>query len=131
MKLENIQDLVKSAMTYERQRVEVAGFNLSIANVALDGQAVSSPLRQAAVPSQFWNYLDHPPIQTSVESGFREVHDPAHPLADDRGMVRYPKVDTAREMATLVSANRAYEADIRAYNALRAMNLKAFDIGKQ
>jgi flagellar basal-body rod protein FlgC len=46
------------------------------------------------------------------------------------GMVHYPRVEAATEMATLVSATRAYEANIRAYNSLRAMNLKAFDIGK-
>ena len=46
------------------------------------------------------------------------------------GMERYPKLDAAREMATMVSATRAYEANIRAYNSLRAMTLKAFEIGK-
>jgi flagellar basal-body rod protein FlgC len=32
-------------------------------------------------------------------------------------------------MSTLISATRAYEANVRAFNALRSMELSALDIG--
>ncbi|MDO8330484.1 MAG: flagellar biosynthesis protein FlgC [Fluviicoccus sp.] len=130
MRLDNINEVVKAAMTYERQRVEAASFNLSMTNVAIAADALS-PLRQAVLPSLFSSQLGILPTETRSVSAHREVHDPDHPMADARGMVHYPRVETATEMATLVSATRAYEADVRAYNSLRAMTLKAFEIGKQ
>jgi flagellar basal-body rod protein FlgC len=45
-------------------------------------------------------------------SPFREVYDPSHPDANGAGYVQYPNVQIAVEMANLVSAQRAYEANI-------------------
>lgn len=42
----------------------------------------------------------------------REVYDPSHPDANDEGYVSYPNINLAVEMANLVSAQRAYEANI-------------------
>jgi flagellar basal-body rod protein FlgC len=59
----------------------------------------------------------------------RRVLEPGHPLADAEGFVRYPGVDAAAEMVALMSATRAYEANVVALNAARAMALKALEIG--
>ncbi|MCZ4324646.1 MULTISPECIES: flagellar basal body rod protein FlgC [Pseudomonas] len=131
MPLENISDVIRAGMTYERTRAEVAGYNLALANVALNpGDA--SPLLRVAAPSSFAAQvgLSQPNIQPQLGNDTRVVQDPSHPMADENGMVHYPKIEAANEMATLVSATRAYEANIRAYNSLRAMSLKAFEIGK-
>ncbi len=48
----------------------------------------------------------------SDPSPFREVYDPSHPDANGAGYVQYPNVQIAVEMANLVSAQRAYEANI-------------------
>lgn len=45
-------------------------------------------------------------------SPLREVYDPSHPDANKDGYVAYPNVQMAVEMANLVSAQRAYEANI-------------------
>lgn len=131
MPLENISDVIRAGMAYERTRAEVAGYNLALANVALDpGDA--SPLLRVSVPSSFATQvgLGQPLVQPQLGNDTRVVQDPSHPMADENGMVHYPKIEAANEMATLVSATRAYEANIRAYNSLRAMSLKAFEIGK-
>lgn len=129
MELESIGDVIRAGMAYERARVEAASYNLAIANVALrPGDAAA--LRRPALPHSFSQQLGLPSGGESQAVTTRQVLDPDHPLADERGMVHYPKIDAATEMATLVSATRAYEADIRAYNSLRAMRLKAFEIGK-
>jgi flagellar basal-body rod protein FlgC len=57
------------------------------------------------------------------------VHEPGHPLADEKGFVSYPGVDPAMEMVTLLDATRAYEANVAAMNMARAMSLKALEIG--
>jgi flagellar basal-body rod protein FlgC len=57
------------------------------------------------------------------------VLDPGHPQADARGYVSYPGVDPATEMMTMLSASRAYEANVVAMNTARAMAVKALEIG--
>jgi flagellar basal-body rod protein FlgC len=61
---------------------------------------------------------------------FVEVYDPSNPDADKNGIVRYPNVDTAEEMANLVSASRSYEANVAALDTAKRLALKAIDIGK-
>ena len=46
------------------------------------------------------------------DAPFEEVYDPSHPDADERGVVLYPNVNTMQEMADLVTAVRAYEANL-------------------
>lgn len=131
MPLENISEVIRSGLAYERTRAEVASYNLAMANVALSPDMPASQLR-VVPPTSFSARLGlgGPQVQAQELDATREVHDPSHPLADKNGMVHYPRIAAAEEMATLVSATRAYEADIRAYNSLRAMTLKAFEIGK-
>jgi len=131
MELENVGEVIRTAMSYERSRAEVASYNMAMANVAVSpGQA--SPLLQVAPPSAFAQRLGALPatVEPRLDAEERLVHEPANPLADQNGMVHYPRVEVANEMATLVSATRSYEANIRAYNSLRAMTLNAFEIGK-
>src|SRR5262245_39643174 len=50
-----------------------------------------------------------------TSSPLREVHDPSHPLADKKtGIVTYSNVNMAYEMVDLITATRAYEANLRA-----------------
>jgi len=127
MQLDNIDAVIRAGLSHERLRAEIASYNLAMANVAIQPGA-GSPLKSVMSSSPFAHQLRHANAEPGHET--RVVHDPGHPLADANGMVHYPKLDAAEEMSTLVSATRAYEADIRAYNSLRAMTLKAFEIGK-
>lgn len=43
---------------------------------------------------------------------FETVYDPGHPDHDADGMVRLPNVNTMKEMADLITAVRAYEANV-------------------
>ncbi len=59
----------------------------------------------------------------------RTVHDPGHPFADADGRVHYAATDLVHEMTTLMTASRGYEANVRAFNLLRGMVLRALEIG--
>ena len=59
----------------------------------------------------------------------RLVYEPGHPLANDKGYVSYVAVDTATEMVSMMSATRAYEANVSAMNTTRMLALRALDIG--
>lgn len=62
---------------------------------------------------------------------FQQVYDPGHPDADENGFVLLPNVDLAEEMVNLLSATRAYEANVTAFNAARHMALRALEIGRR
>jgi flagellar basal-body rod protein FlgC len=58
------------------------------------------------------------------------VYKPGHPDADAQGYVEMPNVNTMEEMADLISASRAYEANIGAAQATKAMISRAMELGK-
>jgi len=58
------------------------------------------------------------------------VYDPSHPDANKDGYVAYPNVDIVREMVDMISASRAYEANVTAVNTTKQMVNRALQIGK-
>ncbi len=60
----------------------------------------------------------------------REVFNPGHPDADERGIVNMPNVDMVEEMVNLMNARRSYEANLQALQASRDMALRALRIGR-
>ncbi len=58
------------------------------------------------------------------------VYDPQHPLADEEGLVRYPSVDMADQMTSLIIAQRAYEANAKTFETARDAYRRALTIGK-
>lgn len=60
----------------------------------------------------------------------RKVFDPNHPDAREDGYVHYPDINVVNEMVDMITATRAYEANITAVNAAKTMALKALEIGR-
>lgn len=58
------------------------------------------------------------------------VYDPNHPDANREGYVEMPNVNIVAEMVDMITASRAYEANVAAVNAAKAMAAKALEIGK-
>jgi len=138
-----------AGMAVERTRVEVASLNLANAHTVQgpDG-AGFQPLRVVAraaaaggpVAAAFGARVDQldagmlaaslPQVEIEpAADGPRLVHEPGHPLADAKGYVAYPAVDPAAEMVGLMSAMRAYEANVAAMNTSKALALKTLEIG--
>lgn len=137
-------------MNIERARVDVAALNLANANTVQGvGGSSYQPLRvvaEARTPgsenaavfgtlvAQGLDAADTPmgsPLVRIVPTNAppRLVYEPGHPLANDRGYVAYAAVDTATEMVNMMSATRAYEANVSAMNTTRMLALRALDIG--
>ena len=64
------------------------------------------------------------------ESEYKYDYNPTHPDADENGYVRYPNVEVVQEMVDMMSAYRAYEANITAINTFKDMAVKTLEIGK-
>ena len=58
------------------------------------------------------------------------VYDPGHPDANAEGYVERPNVNAVAEMVDLITASRAYEANVTAINAAKAMANQALEIGR-
>lgn len=138
MPIESVLEASRDAMNYERLRMDAASRNIAGANVPVaPGQNAMrwrvGGANQAAA-SDFADAVGGAPMAGSpvlgeTEAAVREVYDPGHPMAGSDGMVRYPEVDMVNEMTTLMTASRGYEANVRSFNFLRNMLLRAIEIG--
>jgi flagellar basal-body rod protein FlgC len=136
-----------SALTAQRLRLDVTASN--IANAESTSTPQGGPYRRERVvftplrPSQAGGMrllsagrdqraLQGVQVSAIVQSPDppREVYDPAHPDADDDGYVAYPNIDLVTEMTDMLSASRAYEANITAIGVAKNMAQRALDIGR-
>lgn len=62
------------------------------------------------------------------DANIKMVFEPDHPDANEEGYVAYPNVDMADEMIDLMTTMRAYDANVTAMNASKAMLNKALQI---
>lgn len=87
-------------------------------NRALDG-ATGKQVRQVEV-SQIVEDQNPPRLQ----------YDPSHPDANPQGYVAMPNVNVVEEMADMIGATRAYEANVTAVQAAKSMAMKTLEIGR-
>ncbi len=135
-----------SGMTAERLRLDLASNNIANMNSAGRPNDPSNPPYRRKIPI-FVQMLEQTGGQGLQRPGFsgagvrvarvlednnppRLVHDPSHPLADDRGYVAYPNINIVNEMVNVITATRAYEANVTALNAAKDIALKALEIGR-
>lgn len=57
-------------------------------------------------------------------------YEPDHPDANEDGYVAYPNINLMEEMANMIQATRAYEANVSAMNSAKNMALSALEIGR-
>jgi flagellar basal-body rod protein FlgC len=130
-----------SALAVERTRIEVAVSNLA------NAESTRGP---DGLPYRRRDVVLAPSVETSFESAmnrsgaagvrvaavvedtapFRRRYDPSHPDADERGFVAMPNIDAPEEMVDMLSATRAYQANITAIGLIREVVQKALELGK-
>ena len=57
-------------------------------------------------------------------------YEPTHPDADEKGYVHMPNVNIITEMVDMISAQRAYEANVTVVKSAKSMFMKALDISR-
>jgi len=133
-----------SALTATRLRMDVIAENL--ANSDTTRTESGDPYRRKYVVFQersndrnfatFFNKARKAPGGVRVlgigrdMSEFKLDYNPNHPDADENGFVRLPNVEVVQEMVDMMSAFRAYEANITALNVFKDMAVKTLEIGK-
>jgi flagellar basal-body rod protein FlgC len=128
-------DISASGLYAERTRMNVIANNL--ANVHSTRTPEGGPFRRQLVllsgteatdPGRLAN------LGVSVDgvvddlSPFPLVYDPSHPDANADGYVAMPNVNVVEEMVDMMTAVRAYEANITAIDAAKSMVNRSLDI---
>jgi flagellar basal-body rod protein FlgC len=119
-------DISTSGLVAQRVRLTTVSANIANAHSTRDEQGRLNPYRRKV--ATFAEAMDKAgrPRGVSVAgvvddpSELRKVFDPGHPDAVD-GYVTYPNVDLATEYVNALEATRAYEANITAIEATKAM----------
>jgi flagellar basal-body rod protein FlgC len=141
----NSLNITGSALTAERFRTDIILQNL--ANINTTRTESGEPYRRKQVVFQerelsFKDFLSNEESALNANGGvrvsqvvesereFTPVYDPTHPHADENGYVMYPNVNRTEEQVDLMAASRAYEANLTALNVVKAMAMKALEIGK-
>ena len=60
---------------------------------------------------------------------FKEVYEPNHPDADEKGIVRYPDINVVEEMVNMITISKSYEANAQAVDSAKRMFDRALRIG--
>jgi flagellar basal-body rod protein FlgC len=135
----NTMELSASGLNAQRQRLNVIAENLANSQVTRTPQGGpylrKNVILETKPMEDFSSLMDSPTkvaVSDIVESkeGLTKEYDPSHPDADKEGMVTWPNVNPVTEMVSLVLASRAFDANIAAFKAAKAMALKALDIGR-
>jgi flagellar basal-body rod protein FlgC len=130
-----------SALAAERMRIEVAVSNLANAESTRgpDGQPYKrrDVVLQSTTVQDFDQTLGRASavgveIAAVVEddSPARRRYEPSHPDADKDGYVTLPNVEPAEEMVNMLSAARAYQANLTAIGLIRDLVQRALDLGR-
>ena len=141
----NSMNISASALTASRLRMDVVAENM--ANINTTRTETGDPYRRRYVVyqekspdrdfSKFFNRARNTAgggvrvveIGTDM-SEFKYDYNPSHPDADENGFVRMPNVEVVQEMVDMMSAFRAYEANLTALNVFKDMAVKTLEIGR-
>jgi len=130
-----------SATGLDAQMQRMNTISSNIANAETPGykrkDAVLSPNADREHFAEILNNRMDEDVQGVLVSEIREderaprmVYNPTHPQANADGYVEMPNVNSVQEMANMISAQRAYEANLQAVSAAKNMALKALEISK-
>lgn len=124
-----------SALNAEKVRMDIVAQNIANSNTTRDVDG--NPYQRKVV--SFEAVLGAEPgisggvRVAGITSDKREgetIYNPQHPHADKDGVVRMPNVNLAIEMVDMLSASRAYEANLAVVRNAKQMAAKALAIGR-
>lgn len=141
----NAINVSSSALSAERTRMNLISSNLANANATRTPEGGPYKRKDAvfsATPleSRFNRVLDGATAQqvrqvevsriVEDQNPPRMQYDPSHPDANPQGYVAMPNVNVVEEMADMIGATRAYEANVTAVQAAKSMAMKTLEIGR-
>jgi flagellar basal-body rod protein FlgC len=130
---EMFMPLKVSATALEAQKIRMNVIASNIANVNSTRTPEGGPYRKKDVVFESYMF-DESSVGVNIpkivedEGPFKMAYDPSHPDANKDGYVSYPNISTIEETVNLISATRAYEANLTLINSYKEMFMKTLDI---
>ncbi len=132
-------DVTAGALNAQKTRLDIVAQN--IANAQTTRTPEGGPYRRKVVSFETELVRQEgqsgPSLQSVRVAGItadptpgQQVYNPQHPDAGPDGQVTMPNVNLAYEMVDLITASRAYEANLSVVKNSRQMAMKALEIGK-
>jgi flagellar basal-body rod protein FlgC len=144
MNVFSAMEILSSALTAQRTRLNVTASNLANANTTRTAEGGPYKRRDPVfttepVYTKFQEMLDDKLAREAQgvktvdivqdQTPPRMVYDPSHPDADANGFVAYPNVTVVEEMVNMIMASRAYDAGVTAMQSVSGMARAALKIG--
>jgi flagellar basal-body rod protein FlgC len=132
-------DITGSALNAQKTRLDIVAQNIANAQTTrtpnggpYQRQVVSFEtelVRKQGVSGPALQAVKVATVSTDRTPG-QQVYNPQHPDAGADGLVTMPNVNLSYEMVDLITASRAYEANLAVAKNARSMAMKTLQIGK-
>jgi len=132
-------DITAGALNAQKTRLDIVAQNIANAQTTrtpnggpYQRQVVSFEtelLRRQGVSGPALQSVKVATIATDRTAG-QQVYNPQHPDAGSDGLVTMPNVNLSYEMVDMITASRAYEANLSVAKNAREMAVKTLQIGK-
>ncbi len=130
-------DVSASALNAQRTRLDIVAQNIANAHTTRGPNGKAYQRQVVAFETEMMRTGNGPALAGIRIAGInrdptpgQQVNDPQHPDADADGMVTMPNVNLAFEMVDLITASRAYEANLSVVRNAKQMAMKALQIGR-
>jgi len=138
-------DIAATGLTAQRLRLDVISNNIANINTTRTPEGGPYKREQVIFESKLKELMLNLPVPregailgngvrvagiVQDQSPAQMVYDPSHPDADASGYVAMPNVNIVHEMVDMISATRAYDANIMTLNAAKSMVTRALEIGR-
>lgn len=130
-------DITAGALSAQKTRLDIVAQN--IANAQTTRTAAGTPYQRQVVSfeSELLRRTGGVSLQGVRVASIapdrtpgQQVYNPQHPDAGADGLVTMPNVNLSYEMVDLITASRAYEANLSIVKNARQMAMKVLEIGK-
>ncbi len=95
-------------------------------NMLVYENPLNDPSSQKDADPSIMSVVVHKVVRDDKE--FRLKYEPNHPDANDEGYVSYPNINPVIEMADLIEATRAYQANVAAFNSTKSIAQSAIEL---
>ena len=131
-------DISAGALNAQKTRLDIVAQNIANAQTTRGPNGAAYQRQIVSFESELVRRTGSGPSLQSVrvagisadQTAGQQVYNPQHPDAGPDGLVTMPNVNMSFEMVDLITASRAYEANLAVVKNAKQMAMKALDIGK-
>ena len=121
-----------SGLRAQSARMKMHAENLANADSIISNKGTAYQRKQMLFEAEVNKQTGLTEVQAQVvadtKSPFKTVYDPSHPLADEKGLLYYPNVNTLQESTDMRQASRMYEANMQAIESAKEMMARSLDM---